>query len=155
MARVIKRYENRKLYDVEAKRYVRLSELIELIRAGEEIQVIDNVNGADITVATLAKAISEGSEPSYLPSRVLHEILRAGGNVVTSGVNQIEQVVNRVVQRSLERAGSPREIHKELAELRGRLSKLEALVGELENSESGSEESHGRNDDGRRERGHE
>ena len=150
MARVIKKYENRKLYDVEAKRYVRLSELVELIRAGEEIQVIDNASGADITVATLAKAISEGSEPSYLPSRVLHEILRAGGNVVTSGVNQIEQAVNRVVQRSVERAGSSRAIRNELTELRERLSKLEAFVADLE-----SEESDGRNDDGRRERGHE
>lgn len=55
MARTIKRYANRKLYDVVARRYVKLEELADLIQAGEEVQVIDKESGEDITEATLSK----------------------------------------------------------------------------------------------------
>lgn len=59
MARVIKRYANRKLYDTVERRYVTLEELAALVRGGEELQVIENSTGADITGVILSKAISE------------------------------------------------------------------------------------------------
>jgi polyhydroxyalkanoate synthesis repressor PhaR len=146
--RVVKRYDNRKLYDIEAKRYVRLSDMTDLVRSGEEVLVIDNATGQDITAQTLSKAISEptGEDQAFLPSRLLHEILRAGGELMTGGANQIEQALNRVIERSLERIGPSRAIRRELTELRERLARLEALVRDLE-----SEEINGRNNDGRRE----
>ena len=39
--RIIKRYSNRKLYDTRDSRYVTLLDLGELIRNGQDIQVID------------------------------------------------------------------------------------------------------------------
>ena len=40
--RVIKRYSNRKLYDTRDSRYVTLQQIGEMVRAGEEVQIIDN-----------------------------------------------------------------------------------------------------------------
>ena len=40
MSRIIKRYENRKLYDTEDRRYISLEEIAELIRNGVEVQVV-------------------------------------------------------------------------------------------------------------------
>lgn len=139
MARVIKKYENRKLYDLEAKRYVRLRDLAELIRAGTEVVVIENDTGADVTAATLTKLMSEGAgqgEP-FLPSHLLHEVVRKGEELMASGMNHL-------LHRSLERTGLPRTIRQEMAELRERLDKLETMVNELD-----KEEGHGDNDDGR------
>ena len=40
--RIIKRYQNRKLYDTHQTCYVTLEEIAQIIREGHEIQVIDN-----------------------------------------------------------------------------------------------------------------
>lgn len=53
----IKRYSNRKLYDTSQSRYITLSELGELIRRGENIEVIDNDTKADLTEMTLAQVL--------------------------------------------------------------------------------------------------
>ena len=62
MTRTIKRYDNRKLYDVDAKRYVRLSDLADMIRAGEDVAVVNNNTGSDLTAQTLAKILSDGDD---------------------------------------------------------------------------------------------
>ena len=48
MIRLIKRYESRKLYDTEESRYVSLDELATWVRAGQEVQVVDNATGAGL-----------------------------------------------------------------------------------------------------------
>ena len=50
--RVIKRYSNRKLYDTKDSRYVTLLEIAEYVRAGEDVQVIDNATKEDKTDIT-------------------------------------------------------------------------------------------------------
>jgi len=40
--RIIKRYSNRKLYDTKDSRYVTLQQIGEMVRAGEEVLIIDN-----------------------------------------------------------------------------------------------------------------
>ena len=57
--RVIKRYSNRKLYDTKDSRYVTLQQIGEMVRAGEEVQIIDNATKEDKTEVTLALIISE------------------------------------------------------------------------------------------------
>ncbi len=57
MARVIKRYGNRKLYDVQASEYVSLDQVAALIRSGATVEVVDNVTGEDITAQTLTQIV--------------------------------------------------------------------------------------------------
>ena len=57
--RVIKRYTNRKLYDTDQSRYVTLEDIARLVREGEEVQVVDNEGGRDLTAVTLAQIILE------------------------------------------------------------------------------------------------
>jgi polyhydroxyalkanoate synthesis repressor PhaR len=56
---LIKRYANRKLYDTEAKRYITLDGIAELIRREQEVKVIDHETGEDITAVTQAQIIFE------------------------------------------------------------------------------------------------
>lgn len=56
--RTIKRYANRKLYDTTDSKYVTLTDIGALVRAGEEVVVTDNRNKADITGQTLALVIA-------------------------------------------------------------------------------------------------
>jgi polyhydroxyalkanoate synthesis repressor PhaR len=57
--RVIKRYSNRKLYDTKDSRYVTLLQIAEMVRTGEEVQIIDNTTKEDLTEVTLAQIIYE------------------------------------------------------------------------------------------------
>lgn len=56
---LIKRYANRKMYDTEAKRYITLDGIAELIRREQEVKVIDHATGEDITAVTQAQIIFE------------------------------------------------------------------------------------------------
>jgi polyhydroxyalkanoate synthesis repressor PhaR len=58
-ARPIKRYANRKLYDVRTSRYITLEGIRDLVRAGHDVSVIDNDTGEDITRVTFAQIIYE------------------------------------------------------------------------------------------------
>jgi polyhydroxyalkanoate synthesis repressor PhaR len=80
MPRVIKRYANRKLYDQQASRYVSLDDLLVLIRAGEDVQVLDAGTGDDLTSVTLAQVIleRERARRGGLPATFLHQIIRHG-----------------------------------------------------------------------------
>jgi polyhydroxyalkanoate synthesis repressor PhaR len=80
MAYVIKRYSNRKLYDVQQSRYVTLEDLEEMIRAGKEISVVDATSGANLTAITLTQIIleNERSHRAALPTAFLHQLIKHG-----------------------------------------------------------------------------
>ena len=63
---LLKKYENRRLYDTEESRYVTLEEIAERIRLGSDPHIVDAKSGADLTQATLAQIIIEGRGASRL-----------------------------------------------------------------------------------------
>ncbi len=82
--RKIKRYANRKLYDTTDKKYITLTRLTEMVKEGEEITVIDNTTGEDITASVLAKLISHGEKEEHenLSASALMRLIRKGGDTV-------------------------------------------------------------------------
>ena len=79
--RIIKRYSNRKLYDTQGSTYVTLLQIAEMIREGEEVQIIDNASKEDKTDVTLALIISEElrTKPRAVPLSTLKALIRHGG----------------------------------------------------------------------------
>ena len=59
MARVIKKYPNRRLYDTAQSRYVTLSDIKNLVSEETDLVVIDNNSGDDITRLVLLQVVSE------------------------------------------------------------------------------------------------
>jgi len=57
--KIIKRYQNRKLYDTLLSRYITLEDLAKMIKNGEDIVVVDNLTEKDITSNTLTQLILE------------------------------------------------------------------------------------------------
>lgn len=85
--RVIKRYSNRKLYDTRDSRYVTLQQIGEMVRRGEDVQIIDNKTKEDKTEVTLALILSEDlkNKPRSVPLGTLrHLIQERGGRVLES-----------------------------------------------------------------------
>jgi polyhydroxyalkanoate synthesis repressor PhaR len=77
--RIIKRYSNRKLYDTKDSRYVTLLQIAEMVRGGEEVQIIDNNTKDDLTEITLAQIIYEEQKAHSrnVPLQTLKELIHA------------------------------------------------------------------------------
>lgn len=77
--RMFRHYSNRKLYDTQESQYVTLAQIAAIIRAGDDIQVIDKATGKDITAATMTQIIFEETKRgSELPSEGLRKIIVSG-----------------------------------------------------------------------------
>src|SRR5436190_24038402 len=78
-ARTIKRYANRKLYDTRDSRYVTLDHIAAVVRAGDDVRVVDNTTRADLTTATLAQIIFEEEKKTpRLSVAGLRKIIQGG-----------------------------------------------------------------------------
>ena len=144
---VIKRYPNRKLYDTEAKKYVTLGGVAELIRAGEEVQVIDYVSEEDLTALTLAQIIfeQEKKRDGLLPLSVLSGLIQTGGDRLTalqrallSPMNfwyqvdeEIKQRVNLLVQEGYLDDGESQVLIDKMMQM-GTQNRIEHKLGEEE-----------------------
>lgn len=121
-AKIIKRYQNRKLYDTDASCYVTLDEISEMIQQGEEISVVDNRNQKDITASTLTQIIFEKQKRSEVPVPIatLRHIIRQGDGSFSSYLskssdgNQVDVV---------------RELENKIKELQNKLDLVERKAG--------------------------
>jgi polyhydroxyalkanoate synthesis repressor PhaR len=90
--RVIKRYSNRKLYDTKDSRYVTLLQIAEMVRTGEEVQIIDNNSKEDLTEVTLAQIIYEEQKQKAssrnVPLQTLKELIHSRTEKVLSDLRE-------------------------------------------------------------------
>ena len=154
--RTIKRYPNRKLYDTSQSSYITLRTLSDLIRGGEEIQVVDYLSGAEITHEILLQIIrTDEKKWKLFPISSLVALIRSGGLVSNfrsefdarvhelPGMNDVrsylepfqtrfEEWQDRVEQQLHTLWEVPQALFaKEVEGLRERIAQLEKLVQEL------------------------
>ncbi len=82
MPRTIKKYANRRLYDTTASQHVTLQDIRELVAGGEDVKVVDDTSGEDITRNVLLQILAEqeqGGRP-ILSTDMLMQIIRFYGN---------------------------------------------------------------------------
>lgn len=94
-ARVIKRYANRKLYDTQHSRYVTLDQISEMIRAGDEVKIVDNKTKEDLTSVTLAQIIfeEEKKQRSFMPLGAMRNIIQHGGEWFAEAQRRVTSVL--------------------------------------------------------------
>ncbi|MEZ4403173.1 MAG: polyhydroxyalkanoate synthesis regulator DNA-binding domain-containing protein [Kofleriaceae bacterium] len=94
-ARVIKRYANRKLYDTQHSRYVTLDQISEMIRAGDEVKIVDNKSKEDLTSVTLAQIIfeEEKKQRSFMPLGAMRNIIQNGGEWFAEAQRRVTSVL--------------------------------------------------------------
>ncbi len=147
---IIKRYPNRKLYDTEAKRYVTLEQITQLIQQGQEVQVIDYESGEDLTNVTFSQIIFEQEKrgEGFLPRALLTNLIRTGGDTLdqlrrtlvreeaTAAVSEASplQRVEDLFQDVLQTLNVPTQ--RDLHELQAQLDALNARIAAPRNSRS-------------------
>jgi len=78
---LIKKYENRRLYDATNSRYVNLDEVAKMMQNGDSVRVVDATTGEDITRLILTQIIVEDAKTpdSSFPLDVLRQMVIASG----------------------------------------------------------------------------
>jgi len=91
--RIIKRYQNRKLYDTHQSCYVTLEEIAQIIREGNEIQVIDNKTKNDITYITQIQLLFDQEKKSTRVGDVelLKRVIRSEEGTFTGHIKALEK----------------------------------------------------------------
>ena len=85
----IKCYANRKLYNTETSRYITLKGIATLLEDGQEVEVIDNATGEDITGVTLSQILVDTERSNReVPGNLLSEIFQRGGDVVYNAIRR-------------------------------------------------------------------
>ena len=90
--RTIKRYQNRKLYDTFQSCYVTLEEIAQILREGNEIQVIDNKTKNDITYSTQIQLLFDQEKKSLIggDTELLKRVIRSEGGTLTTYIKSLE-----------------------------------------------------------------
>ncbi len=93
MTRLIKRYGNRKMYDTHASRYVTLDGVAELVRGGDDLRIIDNDSGEDLTAVTFAQIIfeEEKRKNGLLGLPALRWIIQQGGEALQELLSSVDR----------------------------------------------------------------
>lgn len=125
---LIKRYPNRKLYDTDAKKYITLDEIAEMVRNGSDVTVIDHESGEDVTSLTLTQIIleQEKKKSGYLSTSALAGLIRSGGNSISETFDSLRDslrgtvgdTVSNTVRRGI---GSLGELNRHSEEQMGKL----------------------------------
>lgn len=170
MTRLVKRYGNRKLYDTSDSRYVTLDEIGRWVKAGEDVKILENDTGEDLTAVTFAQIILEEERKKtgllslgLLRQLIQHgesalhniaatvdrgmEVIRAAPDRARDRVQELGNVADRlgalqteVVRRSVEMVTSVPAVQKELARVERTLRALEARIARLTGRPDGESE---------------
>lgn len=116
--RIIKKYENRRLYDTAASRYVNLEDVARLVREGADVQVIDARTGEDLTRVILTQIIVEDAKgrDSGLPLDLLRQLVQASDRATHDFLSWYLRTAFEMYQKS------QNAIHARLAETRAALA---------------------------------
>jgi polyhydroxyalkanoate synthesis repressor PhaR len=129
MARLVKRYSNRKLYDTAESRYVTLDEIARWVKAGEDVKILENETGEDLTAITFAQIILDGErkKSSLLPLRLLRELIQRGETAlqdIAGAVDRGVEVIRAVPERAGRRVQELTQVSERIAELQERFDEV-------------------------------
>jgi len=89
MSILIKRYANRKLYNTETSKYITLKGVAALLDEGQEVRVIENETGEDITQVALSLILVGSERAKQDPSdTLLTQILSRGGDALYGAIRK-------------------------------------------------------------------
>jgi polyhydroxyalkanoate synthesis repressor PhaR len=137
MARLVKRYSNRKLYDTSESRYVTLDEIARWVKGGEDVKILENESGEDLTAVTFAQIIleEERRKSGLLSLRVMRELIQHGESAlhnlaasVESGIEAIRPAAEAARSRVQERV---QESVQGLTSIGDRLTEIQRNFDEL------------------------
>ena len=78
---IIKKYENRRLYNTLTSQYINQDQVAQLVREGYDVRIVDAATGKDLTRLVLAQIVLEDAKTpdSVFPLDALRQMILASG----------------------------------------------------------------------------
>ena len=125
---IIKKYENRRLYDTSNSRYVNLEDIAQMVREGTKVQVVDADSGEDLTRQVLTQIIAENAKvsDSAFPIDMLRQMVIASGRMGQEGMLGYMKAMSEMYEstfrafcsaRAVERAAVGRRVRRRIEDL--------------------------------------
>jgi len=134
---LIRRYNDRRLYDTSASGYVKLEGIARMVREGTDVKVVDARSGRDITSVILTQIIMEDARErdSALPLQLLRTLIRASDRATHDFVSwylnntfelyqKAQETVRSRLSDAKNAASSPLDFVRKLLPLPGELTAL-------------------------------
>lgn len=105
--KLIKKYKNRRLYDLDISQYITVDDLQRYVVDGKVFQVIDAASGKDITNATLLQIFVEMESTAlpFLSSNMLRQLIVLSSHPMSksfkSMLEQMMQMMNSQLQQNM------------------------------------------------------
>lgn len=151
---IIKKYENRRLYNTLTSQYINQEQVAQLVRDGHDVSVIDAASGEDITRIVLAQIVLDDAKlpNSVFPLDVLRQMIVASGKATQENALRYMKAMMEMYQNAYRAMPSPlgfipnvfgqgephqtsvpaappqAEPNPEVLELRRRVEELEAML---------------------------
>jgi polyhydroxyalkanoate synthesis repressor PhaR len=99
---IIKKYENRRLYNTLTSQYINQEQVAQLLRDGYDVRVIDASSGEDITRLILAQIVLDDvkTPDSVFPLDILRQMILASGKATQEGALRYMKAMMEMYQNA-------------------------------------------------------
>src|SRR6201997_3866023 len=106
---IIKKYENRRLYNTLTSQYINQEQVAQLVRDGHDVRVVDAGTGEDITRMVLAQIVLDDAKlpNSVFPLDVLRQMIVAGGKATQENALRYMKAMMEMYQNAYRAMPSP------------------------------------------------
>ena len=106
---IIKKYENRRLYNTVTSQYINQEQVAQLVRDGHDVRVLDASTGEDITRLVLAQIVLDDAKlpDSVFPLDVLRQMIVASGRATQENALRYMKAMMEMYQNAYRAMPSP------------------------------------------------
>ena len=106
---IIKKYENRRLYNTLTSQYINQEQVAQLVREGHDVRVLDAATGEDITRLVLAQIVLDDAKlpDSVFPLDVLRQMIVASGKATQENALRYMKAMMEMYQSAYRAMPSP------------------------------------------------
>jgi polyhydroxyalkanoate synthesis repressor PhaR len=106
---IIKKYENRRLYNTLTSQYINQEQVAQLVRDGHDVRVLDAATGEDITRIVLAQIVLDDAKlpDSVFPLDVLRQMIVASGKATQESALRYMKAMMEMYQNAYRAMPSP------------------------------------------------
>ena len=106
---IIKKYENRRLYNTATSQYINQDQVAQLVRDGQDVRVIDAATGEDLTRLILAQIVVEDAKApdSVFPLDVLRQMIVASGRATQESALRYMKAMMEMYQNAFRALPTP------------------------------------------------
>lgn len=106
---IIKKYENRRLYNTITSQYINQEQVAQLVRDGHDVRALDASTGEDITRLVLAQIVLDDAKlpDSVFPLDVLRQMIVASGKATQENALRYMKAMMEMYQNAYRAMPSP------------------------------------------------